>query len=173
MPRYTPFAAVCLVLAACSPDSDPRAKSDSGVFTARAATGAGAGVDDELSMAIEAERLNHQLGTAIVAAGGAPPPEAVAGPSASELERVASGLNGAARRLIVLRDITCRAPPIAKPIDCAAFVPPRWAYGNPRVPKPELQARLHWVEANAYKFVHPACNAAVRRTGNEHFCATE
>lgn len=172
MPRYTPFAAVCLVLAACSPDdANPLAKSDNSAFTARAATGAG--VDDELSMAIAAERLNQQLGTAIVAAGGAPPPETVAGPSASELERVASGLNGAARRLIVLRDITCRTPPIARPADCAAFVPPRWVHGNPRVPKPELQARLQWVEATAYKFVHPACNAAVRRTGNEQFCATE
>lgn len=172
---------VALVLAACSPaePSDSRAAAgtwppkDYNDFAARPPTSVGAEFDDEWNMAIEAERWSYQIGVAIVAAGGAPPPDVEIAAATPHLTRTARGLREAARRLIVLHNLTCRTPLIAKPADCAAFAAPSWTNATGPEPKDELQARLQWFESNAHKFVHPACADATKRTGDERFCAVE
>jgi hypothetical protein len=172
---------VALVFAACSPaeSGDPRAAAgtwppkDYNDFAARPPMSVGAELDDEWNMAIEAERWSYLIGVAIVAAGGAPPSDAATPIPAPHLARTAQGLNEAAQRLIVLRNVTCRTPPIAKPADCAAFAAPSWTSATAPASKDELQARLQWFESNAYKFVQPACAVAIRRTGDERFCAVE
>jgi hypothetical protein len=170
---------IALTLAACSPaePTDPRAAAgtwppkDYSDFAARPPMSVGRELDDEWTMAIEAERWSYQIGVAIVAAGGAPPPDAATPIPAPHLDRTAQGLNEAAQRLIMLRNLTCRTPPIAKPADCIAFAAPTWT--NAPAAKDELQARLQWLESTAYKFVHPACAVAIKRTGDERFCAVE
>jgi hypothetical protein len=181
MRHRTATLLLALTLAACSPaeQSDPRASAgtwppkDYNDFTARPPKSVGAELDDEWNMAIDAERWSYQIGVAIVAAGGAPPPDVDIPVQAPHLTRTAQGLHEAAERLIALRSLTCRTPSIAKPADCAAFVTPPWANATAPASKEELQARLQWFEANAYKFVHPACNIAIKQTGDERFCAVE
>jgi hypothetical protein len=123
-------------------------------------------------MAIEAERWSYVIGVAIVAAGGTPPPDAEAAVTAFQ-GRTANGLRDAAQRLIVLHDLTCRTHAIAKAADCASFTPPAWVASAEPASKDELQSRLQWFEANAYRFVQPACAIAIRRTGDQNFCSTE
>jgi hypothetical protein len=172
---------IVLALAACSPSepSDPRAAAgtwppkDYEDFAARPPMSVGRELDDEWNMAIEAERWSYQIGVAIVAAGGAPPPDVDIPVAAPHLARTGQGLHEAAQRLIVLRNLACRTPPIAKPADCAAFAPPPWAKAGTPASKEELQARLQWLEGNAYKFVHPACAVAIKRTGDNNFCSAE
>jgi hypothetical protein len=178
--RFRPATLLfALVLAACSPaePSDPRAAAgtwppkDYNDFAARPPMSVGAELDDEWNMAIEAERWSYLIGVAIVAAGGTPPPDARTPTAAAHLARTAQGLQESAQRLIVLRNLTCRTPLIAKPEDCAAFKAQAWTSAT--APKEELQARLQWLESNAYQFVHPACATAAKRTGNQHYCAAE
>ncbi len=180
MARRTTALFFTLALAACSPaePTDPRAEAgtwppkDYNAFTARPPMSVGRELDDEWNMAIEAERWSYLIGVAIVAAGGQPPPDVDASASA-HLSRTANGLHDAAQRLIVLRNLTCRTPPIAKPADCAAFAAPVWTNTAAPASKDELQARLQWFESNAYRFVQPACDVAIKRTGDERFCAVE
>lgn len=167
-----------LALAACSEPADPRAQAggwpppDYDDFAARPPMSVGRELEDEWTMAIEAERWSYVVGVAIVAAGGAPPPETNA-TSPNHLARTAQGLNEAAQRLVVLRNLTCGNPPIANPADCAAFAPPAWMKTTAPPTKDELLARLQWMESHAYKLVNPACAVAVRRTGDQNFCASE
>jgi len=170
-----------LVLTACSPaePSDPRAAAgawppkDYNDFAARPPMSVGAELDDEWTMAIEAERWSYLIGVAIVAAGGAPPPDASAPSSAAHLARTAQGLREAAQRLMVLRNLACRSPQMAKPEDCAAFASPPWANATTPASKDELQARLQWLHTNAFQFVHPACEVAIKRTGDKNVCSVE
>lgn len=174
------LATALAVVAACSPaePSDPRAAAgawppkDYNEFAARPPMSVGRELDDEWTMAIEAERWSYLIGVAIVAAGGAPPPDVETAASAFE-GRTANGLRDAARRLIVLHSLTCRTHTIAKSVDCASFVPPPWADSVGAVSKDELQARLQWFESNAYQFVNPACALATTRTGDAQFCSVE
>lgn len=170
---------IALALAACSPSepSDPRAAAgtwppkDYNDFAARPPMSVGAELDDEWNMAIEAERWSYQIGIAIVAAGGAPPPDVEIAAATPHLTRTAQALHEAAQRLTVLRNLTCRTPSIAKPDACTAFAAPSWTSAT--ASKNELQTRLQWFESNAHKFVHPACADATKRTGDERFCAVE
>jgi hypothetical protein len=168
-----------LALAACSEPADPRTNAgtwppkDYDDFAARPPMSVGRELEDEWTMAIEAERWSYLIGVATIAAGGAPPPEPAAQISPDHLTRTAQGLNEAAARLIVLRNLTCRPPPIAKPADCAAFAPPPWTKTTAPPSKDDLIARLQWFETNAYKFIHPVCAVAVRRTGDQNVCAAE
>lgn len=172
---------IALTLAACSPaePTDPRGAAgtwppkDYNDFAARPPRSVGAELDDEWNMAIEAERWSYQIGVAIVAAGGAPPPDVAMPIAAPHLTRTAQGLHEAAHRLIALHNLTCRTPPIAKQADCAAFVTPAWSNAAAPASKDELQDRLQWFDANAYKFIQPACDIAIKRTGDERFCAVE
>lgn len=170
-------------LTACSPaepTNEPRTAAgtwppnDYAEFTARPPMSVGAELDDEWTMAIEAERWSYQMGVAIVALGETPPPEAGTTPS-NHLERTARGLRNATTRLAALFALTCKPPSIAKPEDCAMFEQPAWfptpESGTPS--KEELQARLQWFESQAYKFVQPACAVAIKRTGDERYCAVE
>jgi hypothetical protein len=172
---------IALTLAACSPAEPTDSRSAAGTwppkdyndFAARPPMSVGAELDDEWNMAIEAERWSYQIGVAIVAAGGAPPPDVDIPIPARHLTRTAQGLHEAAQRLIALHNLTCRTPPIATPADCAAFAAPSWTKATAPASKDELQARLQWFESNAYKFVHPACDIAIKRTGDERYCAVE
>jgi hypothetical protein len=173
-------AALAAALAACSPSesSDPRRAAgtwppkDYNEFAARPPMSVGRELEDDWTMAIEAERWSYLIGVAIVAAGGTPPPDVETAASVFE-GRTANGLRDAAQRLIVLYDLTCRAHAIAKQADCVSFAPPRWAASAAPVSRDELQARLQWFEAHAYKFVHPACAVAIKRTGDERYCSVE
>ena len=168
-----------LLLAACSPaqPTDPRAAAgtwppkDYAEFTARPPMSVGAELDDEWTMAIEAERWSYVIGVAIVAVDGTPPPHVDTNATTSLLKRTEFALHGASARLKVLHDLTCRAEPIAKPDDCEAFALLGWTSGSDS--KDQLQARLQWFEANAYKFVQPACAVAIKRTGDERYCVAE
>jgi hypothetical protein len=174
------FAAALATLAACSPadPADPRAAAgtwppkDYTDFAARSPMSVGRELEDEWTMAIEAERWSYIIGVAIVAAGGRPPADEEVVATAF-LDRTAAGLHDAAQRLIALRNLTCSAPSIAKPEDCAAFTAPPWATSIARAKKEELQARLQWLEANAFRFVHPACEIAIKRTGDQYYCSAE
>ena len=177
------FAAISVALsalAACSPSepSDPRQAAgtwppkDYNEFAARPPMSVGRELEDDCTMAIEAERWSYVIGVAIVAAGGAPPSDVETAASAFE-GRTANGLRDAAQRLIVLHDLTCRSPAIAKQADCLSFAPPSWATSVSPVSKGELQERLQWFESHAYKFVQPACNVAIKRTGDGNFCSVE
>jgi hypothetical protein len=171
-----------LALAACapSPPSDPRAAAgtwppkDYAAFVARPPMSVGAEFDDEWTMAIEAERWSYQIGLAIAAIGTTPPVESGTA-AANHLERTAHGLRNAAARLLVLQPLTCKTSPIAKQQDCASFAPPDWlSRPDPSTPsKEEMQARLLWLQDNALQFVFPACNIAIKRTGDERYCAVE
>ena len=166
-------------LGACSEPAAPRADAgtwpppDYDDFTARPPMSVGAELEDEWNMAISAERWSYLIGVAIIAAGGAPPPESTAQAAPAHLARTAQGLHEAAERLIVLRNLTCGNPPIAKSADCAAFAPPHWTNAAAPASKDELLQRLQWFESHAYQFVHPACAIAIKRTGDQFFCAAE
>ncbi len=171
-----------LLLTACSPakPTDPRAAAgtwppkDYAEFIARPPMSVGAELDDEWTMAIEAERWSYQLGVAIVAIGETPPRESGTTPS-NHIERTARGLRNAATRFAALQALTCKAPLIAKAEDCSTFAPPTW-FPTPDAatpPKEELQDRLQWFESHAYKFVQPACTVAIKRTGDERYCVAE
>jgi hypothetical protein len=121
-------------------------------------------------MAIEAERWSYVIGVAIVAAGGTPPSIPVP-PEQDYLRRADRALQSAVSRLTTLKDITCKAPAIAKAEDCAAFAPPSWIIATPS--KDDVQTRLQWLEENAYKFVQPACAVAIKRTGDQRYCAAD
>ena len=173
-------ATLAATLAACSPSepSDPRSAAgawppkDYSEFAARPPMSVGRELEDDWTMAIEAERWSYLIGVAIVAAGGTPPPDVETAASAFE-GRTANGLRDAAQRLVVLYDLTCRAHAIAKQADCVSFASPSWAASAAPVAKDELQARLQWFESHAYKFVQPACAAAIKRTGDAQFCSVE
>lgn len=181
MRHRTATLLLALTLAACSPaeQSDPRTSAgtwppkDYNDFAARPPMSVGAELDDDWAMAIEAERWSHQIGVAIVAAGGAPPRDVDIPIPAPHLARTAQGLHEAAQRLIMLRNLTCRTPPIANPADCAAFTPPSWTNAAAPASKEELQSRLEWFESTAHQFVQPACAIAIKRTGDERYCVTE
>lgn len=172
--------AVFAALAACSPSepSDPRQAAgtwppkDYNDFAARPPMSVGRELEDDWTMAIEAERWSYIIGVAIVAAGGTPPPDADTAASAFE-GRTANGLREAAQRLIVLHGLTCRTHAIAKSADCTSFTAPTWAHNMAPASKDELQARLQWFESHAYQFVHPACAVAIKRTGDQNFCTAE
>ena len=171
-----------LLLAACSPaqPTDPRAAAgtwppkDYAEFTARPPMSVGAELEDPWNMAIEAERWSYQIGVAIIAIGETPPPE-TGTTSSNFAERATRGLRNAATRLEALKALTCAAAPIAKVEDCAAFAPPPWfeTPDEPTPPKDDLQDRLQWFQSTAPNFVFPACAIAIRRTGDERYCAVE
>lgn len=142
-------------------------------LAAYAPTSVAATSDDEWSMTIEAERWSQLIGVAIVAAGGRPPHEVDAPDSAPHLTRTALGIQEATARLVTLHHLTCRVKPIAKPTDCAVFARPHWAAAVMQATRDELRARLQWLSSTAHKFVQPACEIAIRRTGDERFCAVE
>jgi hypothetical protein len=136
-------------------------------------------LDDEWNMAIEAERWVYQIGVALVGVGANPPAQRGAPAAGAEdhLARTARGVRNAAARLAALQKLTCATPPIAKPEDCAAFAPPPWfaaAATDPTVPPhDEIFDHLQWFQENAPKFVQPACEAAMKRTGDQRYCAVE
>ena len=175
------LAGLLLALAACSPSTptDPRAVAgawppkDFKDFTARPPRSVGAELDDPWNMAIDAERWSYLIGIAIVAAGGTPPMESEGANPTAYLDRTATGLHDAATRLIALHALTCGSPPIAKAEDCTAFSSPLWANAIAPASKDELQARLQWLESNAYRFTLPACAVAIKRTGDDRYCAVE
>lgn len=176
------LAVLLLFAAACSParPTDPRAAAgtwppkDYAEFAARPPMSVGAELDDDWTMAIEAERWSYQIGVALVALGGTPPAE-LGAPPTNLPERTLRGLRNAAKRLSVLQAVSCGQQKIAKADDCVAFAEPEWfAKPDPSIPsKDELQARLQWFQMNAEQFILPACEVAIKRTGDERYCAVE
>lgn len=167
-----------LALSACSESGDPRAAAgkwppkDFPEFTGRPPMSVAAELDDEWSIAMDAERWSYRLGLAIVAVGGTPPPESGA-PAEQFPERTTRALQIAATRLVALHALTCGARPVAKPQDCAAFVPPPWLQARATPSKDEMQARLLWLQEHAEQFSLPACDVAIKRTGDRFYCAAE
>jgi hypothetical protein len=130
----------------------------------------GAELDDPWTMAIEAERWSYVIGVAVVAVGGTP--GRIALPLQEDyLRRADRALQLAVSRLTELKTLTCGTPSIAKAEDCATFAPPSWVIATPA--KEDVQTRLQWLEADAHKFVQPACAIAIKRTGNERYCVAE
>lgn len=176
------IAGAIAAMTACSPAKAPDPRDAAGTwppkdfaaFTARPPMSVAAELDDEWSMAIDAERWSYQLGVALIAAGVTPPVDKGT-PVKEHLARAARGLRNAAARFVVLQKLVCGTPRIAKEEHCSTYAPPPWLLmPDEGVPsKDELQLRLLWLHEIAPQFVLPACEIAIKRTGDERFCAVE
>lgn len=188
MRSVTAVFIVTTALAACGPSSNQTAKSepqsgkwppsDYAKFSERPPMSVGAELEDTWTLAIDAERWSYRVGRAIEALGAAPTPERDPVAKGDEmLVRAHTALNNAATRLIQLQSLACGSARVAKPEDCAAFVPPPWMKQNasPSIlpPKDDLLARNQWLYQHAEQFVLPACAVAVQRFSEPNFCNAE
>lgn len=178
----TLLVAAFALLAACSPAKPPDPRDAAGKwpprdwadFIARPPMSVGAELDDEWSMAIDAERWSYQIGVALIAAGATPPIE-TGTPAKDFLPRAARGLRNAATRFVALQKLTCATPRIAEEKHCSTYAPPPWLLlPDANTPsKDELQIRLLWLHEVAPQFVFPACEIAIKRTGDKRYCAVD